>query len=34
MKKWLIPVIIIGVIAYGIYSWAVGFNNTAEAINT
>ena len=29
MKKWLIPVIIIAVIAYAIYSWAVGFNNTA-----
>ncbi|WP_461532085.1 LemA family protein [Sinomicrobium sp.] len=29
MKKWLIPVIILIVIAIGIYSWAVGFNNTA-----
>lgn len=29
MKKWLIPLIIIVVIGYGIYSWAVGFNNTA-----
>ena len=29
MKKWLIPLIIIAVIGYGIYSWAVGFNNTA-----
>ena len=29
MKKWLIPVIIIAVLGYGIYSWAVGFNNTA-----
>jgi len=29
MKKWLIPVIIIGVIAYSVYNWAVGFNNTA-----
>ncbi len=29
MKKWLIPVIIIGVIAIGLYSWAKGFNNTA-----
>lgn len=28
MKKWL-PLIIIAVIAFGIYSWAVGFNNTA-----
>ncbi|OQD41861.1 MULTISPECIES: LemA family protein [Flavobacteriaceae] len=29
MKKWLIPVAIIAVIAIAIYSWAVGFNNTA-----
>ncbi|MBT8325315.1 MAG: LemA family protein [Winogradskyella sp.] len=29
MKKWLIPVIIIAVVAFGIYNWAVGFNNTA-----
>ncbi|KGL61945.1 LemA family protein [Polaribacter sp. Hel1_85] len=29
MKKWLIPVIVIAVIAYSLYSWAVGFNNTA-----
>ncbi|MGJ8742998.1 LemA family protein [Polaribacter sp.] len=29
MKKWLIPVIIIAVIGYALYSWAVGFNNTA-----
>ena len=29
MKKWLIPVIIIVIIVFGIYRWAVGFNNTA-----
>lgn len=29
MKKWLIPVIILAVLALGIYNWAVGFNNTA-----
>ena len=29
MKKWLIPLIILVVIAFGIYQWAVGFNNTA-----
>ena len=29
MKKWLIPVIVIAVIAFGLYQWAVGFNNTA-----
>lgn len=29
MKKWLIPVIIIVIVVFGIYRWAVGFNNTA-----
>jgi LemA protein len=29
MKKWLIPLIVIAVIAIGFYQWAVGFNNTA-----
>jgi LemA protein len=29
MKKWLIPLIVIVVIGFGLYSWAVGFNNTA-----
>ncbi len=29
MKKWLIPLIIIVVIVFGIYNWAVGFNNNA-----
>jgi len=29
MKKWLIPLIIIGVIVVGLYSWGKGFNNTA-----
>jgi len=29
MKKWLIPVVIIGIIGFSLYSWAVGFNNTA-----
>ncbi|MFC4720701.1 LemA family protein [Geojedonia litorea] len=33
MKKWLIPVIVIAVIAFGIYNWAVGFNNTAVELN-
>lgn len=32
MKKWLIPVIIIVVIAFGIYKWAVGFNNKAVVL--
>jgi len=29
MKKWLIPLLIIAVIAFGLYQWAVGFNNNA-----
>ena len=29
MKKWLIPLIIIVVIGFALYQWAVGFNNTA-----
>ncbi|CAM1363344.1 LemA protein [Tenacibaculum sediminilitoris] len=29
MKKWLVPLIIIGVLVFGMYRWAVGFNNTA-----
>ncbi|ETN93913.1 LemA protein [Zhouia amylolytica] len=29
MKKWLIPVIIIVVVVFGLYRWAVGINNTA-----
>lgn len=29
MKKWLIPVIILLVLAFAIYNWAVGFNNTS-----
>jgi len=29
MKKWLIPFIIVLVIVFGLYQWAVGFNNTA-----
>ncbi|WP_274473845.1 LemA family protein [Mangrovimonas aestuarii] len=33
MKKWLIPVIIIAVIGFALYNWAVGFNNTAIALN-
>ena len=33
MKKWLIPVIVIAVIAFGLYSWAKNFNNTAVEMN-
>jgi LemA protein len=32
MKKWLIPVIIIGVLVYAGYSWAKGFNNEAVVL--
>jgi LemA protein len=28
MKKWLVPLIVLGVIAFGIYGWAKGFYNT------
>lgn len=33
MKKWLIPVIIIAVLVFGMYSWAKGVNNTAITLN-
>ncbi|MFH6768869.1 LemA family protein [Gaetbulibacter aquiaggeris] len=33
MKKWLIPVIIILVVIFGVYKWAVGFNNNAVTLN-
>lgn len=33
MKKWLIPVIIIAVVLFGLYKWGVGFNNTAVRLN-
>ncbi len=29
MKKWLIPVIVLALVAFAAYQWAVGFNNTA-----
>jgi LemA protein len=29
MKKWLIPLIIVVVVVFGLYRWGVGFNNTA-----
>ncbi|SHE51652.1 LemA protein [Psychroflexus salarius] len=32
MKKWLIPVIIIVLVAIGLYSWTKGFNNTAVTL--
>lgn len=33
MKKWLIPVIIIAILAIGLYSWGKNFNNTAVQLN-
>lgn len=33
MKKWLIPLIIIGLIAFALYSWGKGFNNEAVMLN-
>ncbi|MFA5297198.1 MAG: LemA family protein, partial [Lutibacter sp.] len=33
MKKWLIPVIIIAVIAFAGYSWVKGFYNTTIQLN-
>ena len=32
MKKWLIPVIVIVVVGFGLYSWTKGFNNTAVTL--
>ncbi|MDH5413662.1 MAG: LemA family protein [Flavobacteriaceae bacterium] len=29
MKKWLIVLVVLGIIIFGFYNWAVGFNNTA-----
>lgn len=33
MKKWLIPLIVIGLIAFSLYSWGKNFNNTAVKLN-
>ena len=32
MKKWLIPVIILAVVGYGLYSWGKNFNNEAVVL--
>lgn len=32
MKKWLIPVVVIVVVGFGLYSWTKGFNNTAVTL--
>ncbi|MDG3584134.1 MULTISPECIES: LemA family protein [Galbibacter] len=33
MKKWIIGLIVLAIIAFGIYNWAVGFNNEAIRLN-
>ena len=33
MRKWLLPIIIVGVVAFLLYNWTVGFNNTAVKLN-
>ena len=33
MKKWIIALIVLVVIGFGLYNWAVGFNNTAISLN-
>lgn len=33
MKKWLIPILIIGVLIFVLYRWGVGFNNNAVRLN-
>ncbi|MCX2679410.1 LemA family protein [Galbibacter sp. EGI 63066] len=33
MKKWIIALIVLVVIGFGFYRWAVGFNNTAINLN-
>lgn len=33
MKKWLIPIIILAVVGFGIYNWATGFYNQSIQLN-
>ncbi|CAM1334710.1 LemA family protein [Tenacibaculum aestuariivivum] len=33
MKKWLVPLIIIAIVAFSVFKWVVGFNNTAIRLN-
>ncbi|MCF8714002.1 LemA family protein [Joostella atrarenae] len=33
MKKWIIGLIVLAVLGFGIYNWAVGFNNKAINLN-
>jgi LemA protein len=32
MKKWLIPIIVLGVVGLGLYTWAKNFNNNAVTL--
>ncbi|MEL4306565.1 LemA family protein [Joostella sp. CR20] len=33
MKKWIIGLIVLAIIGFGLYNWAVGFNNKAVQLN-
>lgn len=33
MKKWIIGLIVLAIIGFGVYNWAVGFNNKAINLN-
>ena len=33
MKKWLVPLVIVGIVVFAIFKWVVGFNNTAVRLN-
>lgn len=33
MKKWLIPLVVVGVIVFSLFKWGVNFNNTAVKLN-
>ncbi|MCT4699256.1 LemA family protein [Tenacibaculum haliotis] len=33
MKKWLVPLVIVGVVVFATFKWVVGFNNTAVRLN-
>lgn len=33
MKKWLIPLVVVGVVVFSLFKWGVNFNNTAVKLN-
>ena len=33
MKKYLVPIVVLGLIAFAVYSWGKNFNNDAVALN-